>query len=235
MMVLLLLGLLAAPLDAPPLEAAIEEAQRSPEMAERIEQISRLFLGTPYGQYPLGEGGGVEPQPRWRADMVDCQTYVETVLAMANAKNLSEAKALLDDIRYRAPPLSFSSRNHFTEAQWLPSNEAKGYLREETSEIDPESPSATLALRREQWSRVRGLERLARADIPEGKFSVRYLPLAEARQRAAQIGEKKVIEESTGAFLDRLATYRSWPVVGVALARILDARTRADAVAKGLR
>jgi hypothetical protein len=273
MTALVLATWLAAPLGERQLETAIEEAQQKPAIADRIEQISRLFLGTPYGQYPLGEGSGVEPQPRWRADMVDCQTYVETVLAMANAKNLAQAKALLDDIRYRAPPISFSSRNHFTEAQWLPANEAKGYLIEETSEIDRSAPTATPVLRREQWSKVKGLERLAPAEIPEGKFSIRYLALAEARERAAQIApgsvmlivraadpqrvvrvshmalvvrgaqglvvrhasfaeERKVIEEGIGAFLDRLATYRRWPVTGVALLRVVDARSRADAVAK---
>src|SRR5712691_2588310 len=165
----MLVLLVAAPLGERELESAIEQAQRSPALEERMERISRLFLGTPYGQYPLGEGSGVEPQPRWRADMVDCQTYVETVLAMANAKSLPEAKALLDDIRYASAKISFSSRNHFTEAQWLPSNEAKGYLREETTEIDRAAPSATLVLRREQWSKVRGLERLALAEVPEGE------------------------------------------------------------------
>ena len=51
--------------------------------------------------------------------------------------------------------------------------------------------------------------------------------------RHASFGEeKKVIEEGIGAFLDRLATYRSWPVIGVALARAVEARSRADAVAK---
>src|SRR5712692_367332 len=271
MTALLLATWLAAPLGERQLETAIEEAQRSPAIADRIEQISRVFLGTPYGQYPLGEGSGVEPQPRWRADMVDCQTYVETVLAMANAKSLPEAKALLDDIRYASAKISFSSRNHFTEAQWLPSNEAKGYLREETTEIDPAAPTVTLVLRREQWSRVKGLERLAPADIPEGSFSIRYLPLAQARERAAQIvpgsvmlivraqdpqrvvrvshmalvvrtaaglvvrhasfgKEKKVIEEPIGAFLEKLGAYREWPVIGVALARALDAQGRAEEV-----
>ena len=115
---------------------------------------------------------------------------------------------------------------------------------------------------------MKGLERLATADIPEGSFSIRYLPLAEARERAAQLApgsvklivraqdpqrvvrvshmalvvrtaaglvvrhasfgrEKKVIEEPIAALLDRLGTYREWPVVGVALARALDARGRA--------
>jgi hypothetical protein len=65
----------------------------------------------------------------------------------------------------------------------LPANERKGYLREETSEIDPAAPPATLVLGREQWSKVKGLERLAAAGIPDGEFSIRYLPLAEARKR----------------------------------------------------
>jgi hypothetical protein len=53
--------------------------------------------------------------------------------------------------------------------------------------------------------------------------------------RHASFGEeKKVIEEGIGAFLDRQATYRKWPVIGVALARALDARSRADTVAKGV-
>jgi len=51
--------------------------------------------------------------------------------------------------------------------------------------------------------------------------------------RHASFGEEKqVIEEGIGPFLDRLATYRKWPVIGVALARAVDARSRADAVAK---
>src|SRR2546427_7185755 len=46
--------------------------------------------------------------------------------------------------------------------------------------------------------------------------------------RHASFGkEKKVIEEPIAAFLDRLGTYREWPVGGVALARALDARGRA--------
>jgi Protein of unknown function (DUF1460) len=176
--------LVAAPLTGARLERAIEESQRLPSFADRVEFVSRLFLGTPSGQFPLGEGKGVEPQPRWRADMVDCQTYVETVLALANSRSLDEAKALLDDIRYGSTEISFSTRNHFTEAQWLPANEAKGYLREVTTQIDPGAPPATLVLRRADWSKVPGLERLKSADIPEGDFDIRYLPLAEARERA---------------------------------------------------
>jgi hypothetical protein len=119
------------------LDRAIADAHLVPAIGERVERLSALFVGVPYGDYPLGEGSGVEPQPRWRVDKVDCQTFVETVLAMANAKSLDRARTILDDIRYAGDPprVSFATRNHFTEAQWLPANAAKGYLREETRTI----------------------------------------------------------------------------------------------------
>src|SRR5260370_11744397 len=77
-----------------------------------------------------------EPWARWRTDKVDCQTYVETVLAMANARNLKEAKSVIDDIRYGKPQPTFEHRNHFTEAQWLPANTGKGYLKVEVPIIN---------------------------------------------------------------------------------------------------
>ena len=144
------------------LDRAIADAHLVPAIGERVERLSALFVGVPYGDYPLGEGSGVEPQPRWRVDKVDCQTFVETVLAMANAKSLDRARAVLDDIRYAGDPpkVSFSTRNHFTEAQWLPSNFTKGYLREETRTVEPRAASTALMLRRAQWEKVPGLRRL---------------------------------------------------------------------------
>src|SRR2546425_1124321 len=91
----ILLLLAAAPLGELELQSAIKQAQRSPAVEDRIEQLSRLFLGMPYAQYPLGEESGVEPH--------------------------------------------------------------------------------------------------ATADIPEGSFSIRYLPLAEARERAAQLAPGSVM------------------------------------------
>jgi hypothetical protein len=169
------------------LDAKIAEVHRTPAFGDRVEALSKLFIGTPYGEFPLGEGSGIEPQPRWRTDKVDCQTYVETVLAMANARSLDEAKSVLDDIRYQKPPVSFANRNHFTEAQWLPANIDKGYVRDEAISIDGNAPAETLVLHKAQWARVKGLQRLEAADIPEGKFSIRYLPIAQAKRKAASI------------------------------------------------
>src|SRR5256885_9077593 len=80
------------------LDRAIAQAHEVHDFGARVEQISSLFVGVPYGQYPLGEGGeGPEPQPRWRVDQVDCQTLVDTVLAVSNARSIESAKEIRVD------------------------------------------------------------------------------------------------------------------------------------------
>src|SRR2546421_1804832 len=197
-MLALALLLAAAPvlqLSEQQLDRAIADAHLVPAIGERVERLSALFVGVPYGEYPLGEGSGVEPQARWRVDKVDCQTFVETVLAMANAKSLDRARAILDDIRYAGDPaqVSFATRNHFTEAQWLPSNLTKGYLREETLEVDPRAPATTLSLHRGEWDKLPALKRLATANVPQGEFRIHYLTLDQAKRRASSIEPGSVL------------------------------------------
>jgi hypothetical protein len=177
----------------PQLDARIAEAHKL-SFGERIDVLSRLFVGVPYTDFPLGDGEqGPEPGPRFRTDGVDCQTYVETVLAMANGRSLDQAKAILDDIRYADGKPSFQSRNHFTEAQWLPANARKGYLADEVPSLDRRAPSETLILDKSQWTQVPGLKRLIPANVPDGKYKVRYLPLEELEKRAKDIPAGTII------------------------------------------
>jgi Protein of unknown function (DUF1460) len=178
-------------LDDAQLDAQVEKAHALP-FPQRIDALSKLFLGVPYGEFPLGDGSGVEPGPRWNTAAVDCQTYVETVLALANSHNTAEARNILDDIRYSGEP-SFSNRNHFTEAQWLPANFRKGYLTDEVPAIDKNAPSETLMLRKSDWSKVPALQRLSSANIPDGKYNVRYLTLAEAKAKMDSIQAGSVV------------------------------------------
>jgi hypothetical protein len=118
---------------------------------------------------------------------------VETVLALINAKDRPKAEAILDDIRYWKEPISFANRAHFTEAQWLPSLEQKGYIRDEVPTIWGGAPTAELVLRRDQWSQVSFLQRLIPAEIPEGRFPIKYLSSAEVRKRAGSIEPGSII------------------------------------------
>ena len=175
------------------LDAKIAEAHRLP-FAERLGVLSELFVGVPYTDFPLGDGNaGPEPGPLFRTDGVDCQTYVETVLAMANAGSLGQARSILDDIRYADGKPSFQTRNHFTEAQWLPQDTRKGYLVDEVPALDRRAPSSTLTLVKKEWARVPALKRLVPANIRDGKYRVRYLPLDEAQKRAGDIAPGTVL------------------------------------------
>jgi hypothetical protein len=168
------------------LDSKIAEAHRM-QFPDRVDMLSRLFVGVPYGELPLGDGpGSPEPGARWRVDTVDCQTYVETVMAMANGRSLEEAKSILDDIRYMGPP-NFVNRNHFTEAQWIPANTQKGYITDEVPAIDGRAPTETLTLVKAQWSKLPALKRLADAGVPDGKFMVRYLPMDDLRKHVKSI------------------------------------------------
>jgi hypothetical protein len=178
-------------LDDAQLDVRVAEAHKLPFPA-RIDALSKLFLGVPYVEFPLGDGSGVEPGPRWNTSGVDCQTFVETVLALANAHDVREARSVLDDIRYSGEP-SFSNRNHFTEAQWLPANTQKGYLTDEVPGLDGSAPSETLVLRKSDWSKVPALWRLSSANIPDGTYAVRYLPLGEVMKHAKGIAPGSVV------------------------------------------
>lgn len=187
----LVLGPVAG-LSGPDFDARLAQLHAQP-LPQRIEQLTAAFLGTPYGELPLGDGTGPEPGPRWRLDEVDCQTYVETVLALANARSVAEAKSILDDLRYKGPP-SFENRNHFTEAQWLPANEEKGYFVDEVPALDRRAPAETLTLVHDQWSKVPVLQRLANIrNIPDGKYRVRYLPLEKVAKHARVIESGSII------------------------------------------
>lgn len=201
----LLLPLLALLAVAPPARAnriAAMEPEKLDELlarlqhlpiGQRVETVSKLFVGTPYVDFPLGEGGtGPEPQPRFRLDGVDCQTFVETVLALSNASSVEQARHVLDDIRYSSS-VSFANRNHFTEAQWLPSNIEKGYVREAIGAIDGRAPQTELVLRRAQWSKIGMLKRLDDANIPEGKFPIKYLPVKDMKRKGPSIESGSIV------------------------------------------
>jgi hypothetical protein len=101
-------------------------------LAGRMLAVSERFLGTPYGFSPLGEGAGVDPDPRLRWDRVDCLTLVEETMALALARKPEELLPVLDHIRYRGGVVSYPARNHLMEAGWLPANAEAGYVRDVT-------------------------------------------------------------------------------------------------------
>lgn len=89
---------------------------------DKILLTSESFKNTPYTLDPLGEGKGVDTDPIYRFDTFDCLTYVETVLALSIANNDNEFQDLIKKIRYENGKVSFNTRLHFQNPDWLKNN-----------------------------------------------------------------------------------------------------------------
>ncbi len=183
----LTLALAMAAAGSPPEEALA----RAPAGAPRAVLASRWFLGARYAVSPLGEGSGPDPDPRFRLDAFDCVTLVETAIAFANAGGAAEAARLLDDIRYDGPP-DFDHRNHYLEAQGLPSNVRKGWIAPATREIA--GPLAVTTGKRLDAGAWRAAERaghvlaaLSPDRRPLGDFRLDMVPLARVPEIAPRI------------------------------------------------
>lgn len=148
--------------------------------ARRVDQLSDHLLGLPYLDSPLGEGAGYDPDPLVRWDAVDCVTYVEQVLALANAPTSSSSLPVLLDMRYRDGRASFGSRNHLMMAQWVPVNIEKGYLRDVTREVGGDRVEvARKTITEEMWSHRSGVDLpLSKSEVPIGEVELPYIPLA---------------------------------------------------------
>lgn len=106
--------------------------------ATGLDAVSAKFLGTAYVASPLGEGKGKDPDPLFRPDAVDCLTFVEQAIAIHLAPEEKDVVPLLTKLRYEGDTVDFEQRNHVMEAQWLPSNVKKGFLKDITREIGGE-------------------------------------------------------------------------------------------------
>lgn len=109
----------------------ISLSQNDP-IQRRIEIQSAALLNLPYLEGALGEGtkGRYDQNPLYRFDYFDCETYVDTVMALALAKNLPDFKSKINQIRYKQGSVSFTQRNHFPSADWIPNNKRNGYIHE---------------------------------------------------------------------------------------------------------
>lgn len=92
---------------------------------EKIAFYSRLSMGTPYVLGCLGEGskGEYDKDPLIDFSRVDCMTFCEQVLALSISHNYQNAFQTLQKIRYLNGAISFTARNHFVMADWLPHNQ----------------------------------------------------------------------------------------------------------------
>ncbi len=108
---------------------------------DKINTISAQFLGTPYELNALGEGpkGYFDQAPFIRTDAFDCETFVDTVLAMAFATDKTKATDWMRRIRYKNGNVGLIHRNHFMCLDWIPNNQKQGFIKDITTSIAPQN------------------------------------------------------------------------------------------------
>jgi len=106
--------------------------KRAQPVAVRVDSISRQFLGRPYVTNPLI--GSADTPEVFIAGMdgirsgFDCVTYMETVLARANARNAKDYASFLRRIRYESGRVDWKRRNHYM-TNWIRNNARAGLVQ----------------------------------------------------------------------------------------------------------
>lgn len=160
------------------------------DLVGRFVESSRLLLGLPYVNGPLGEGdaGGPDPEPRYSLTRVDCVTFLEESLALAIAASHPDRSyvAILDTIRYRDGNVGFASRNHYMMLDWIPSNE--WLLEDVTEDIVPNGHTRKIAkeIDRAAFLREHGVEPRPGVDKLE-KIEIEMIPITDVRSADAEL------------------------------------------------
>jgi hypothetical protein len=160
--------------------AAVRQVESRP-LGERFAVATESLLGLPYLQDAAGEMDGDDPDAPSRYDTFDCLTFIEDMLAVAMAGDPLHGPAIRDAFRYRGDDRRYAERNHFMEAEWLPSAVERGLLEDITPRMGPWR-TLQKEVTRETWRRWgrRSLFRLPEARLPMGTWRLTYLDLAEA-------------------------------------------------------
>lgn len=106
-------------------------------MSERINWFSKHFLDTTYVLGALGEGDNAtyDQFPRYRIDAFDCDTYVNTVIALSLADSVQSFHRCIHHMRYKDGRVDYLYRNHFSTIDWNINNQKRGVLKDITRTI----------------------------------------------------------------------------------------------------
>lgn len=144
--------------------AAIIQSTKTLPIDQRVVAISEQLLNKPYVDEPCGEGinGEFNTEPLYRFDEFDCETFVNTVLALAQANDVTQFQNNLRHIVYTNGKIAFTNRAHFPSADWVPNNINNNFITEITSQI---AGADTIAIakayiNRQNWCEKCTLERI---------------------------------------------------------------------------
>jgi hypothetical protein len=165
------------------------------DLPAKLMSNSEHFLGTKYVVSPLGEGEGKDTDPRIRTDAVDCLTFVETTMAQSLSADEDHVLPTLDAIRYGGSTVSYGERNHVMEAQWLPNNLKKGFLRDVTKQYAGDTTvHVTKVITEKTWAAKEGKGLGLDAEHQaKGEFGLDILPAKAALEKLKKAPDGTVI------------------------------------------
>ena len=179
------------------LVAEIERRHRmDTDWPAHLERVTRGLVAAPYLLSALGEGRGVDKDPRFRLNAFDCTTFVETAIALAHCDDFGQLRSLLDQIRYTGGEPAFQARRHLITSQWIPELTAAELVRDITAKIGKDQTQfIRLSLTPRRWRKRRVARTLPlRADrIPFGRYELPYLPLEAAQRQIHRIPPGTII------------------------------------------
>jgi Protein of unknown function (DUF1460) len=106
----------------------LRKAHSAHSVANRIDVLSRLFLGHRYKSNPLTGSSDAAEVFTASLDEFDCVTYIETILALARSSNVEDFVEWLRKIRYQQGRIQWERRNHYSTA-WIRYNVREGTVR----------------------------------------------------------------------------------------------------------
>ncbi|OJY17604.1 MAG: hypothetical protein BGO90_13700 [Legionella sp. 40-6] len=132
---------------------------------ERIDWFSAHYLGMPYELGSLGEGpnGRYDQYPLYRVDAFDCDTYVNTILALALAQSFTDFQRCLQLLRYDSAKISYLHRLHFTGLDWNRAHQQQKLLHDITPTLvdnnrQPVAEYATALIDKNQWYQMKDID-----------------------------------------------------------------------------
>lgn len=175
------LMVLTPPVVAAPSRPIAPQVNRAGLLApSRVNALSRTYLGVPYALDCLGEGKGSDADPLFTRSKVDCQTFVEQVIAEAVAPAVGGMDAAVRMIRYRGGHVSLADRYHYCIPDWL---ENPWPVRDATAEVAGKVARALdRRIDRATFLASRGAAIPAQPRVPVEAVRTAYIPRAQVAQ-----------------------------------------------------
>jgi len=150
-------------------------------LSDKMVKLSSVFFNVPYQVEPLGEGkqGEFNRQPLYRLDGFDCETFVNTVSALALAHNIKQFQQYMRDLTYQNKKISFVTRKHFVIADWLQDNIKQGLMDDMTLRVADRNDIAvySIYINKKNWFK----------QLPESRIKLPHLTVTERYHKLMEL------------------------------------------------